>query len=77
MFLLSSLATCLFLAVVVFFQGDSGGPFLCRDRRGVFTQRGVAAFATGSSATTPCTFFSTYTNVSAYYDWIYDIMRNN
>ena len=64
------------LHVCVLFQGDSGGPYMCRDRRGVFTQRGIASFALGDS-TNKCAYFVVYMNVSAYYDWIHETMRNN
>ena len=62
-------------AVQVFFlQGDSGGPYVCKDSRGVFTLRGVASYVAGRSHEEPCTGVTVYVNVAYYQTWITDVM---
>ena len=60
----------------VFFQGDSGGPAVCKDTRNVFTLVGVASYVVGTEDE-PCLSISVYTDVRAFIAWIRDTMQNN
>lgn len=50
-------------------NGDSGGPLACQERNGKWYLRGVA-----SMASRHCDFWSVFTKVVSYEQWIKDII---
>lgn len=61
-------------------SGDSGGPLMVRQQNGSWVQVGIVSWGRRSQETTdPCgikDLYSVYTNVSKYYDWIAQNLRN-
>ena len=53
-------------------RGDSGGPYVCRRSDGRWEQHGVASFVVEY-----CKYYTAFTKVGDYYDWIYQVMANN
>ncbi|XP_041642482.1 elastase 3 like [Cheilinus undulatus] len=57
-------------------NGDSGGPLNCKNFEGVWEVHGIASFVSGLG----CNFIkkpTVFTRVSAYNDWIDQVMMNN
>jgi len=53
-------------------RGDSGGPYVCRRTDGRWEQHGVASFVVEY-----CKYYTAFTKVGDYYDWIYETMANS